>query len=158
MFFKRPRSTSEVDFRIFVNNFLDIDAVRIHSMYELCLILMRIRSNRAAVRSPPGCGENNFGTCFYHTEERQSLRWRAIFHNHLDMTELGGSRGPVYIIGGGTVRHSTYQQRTFEPFNLAGIFGWPARLVARSVFVLTTSANNAVGSGEFMVEDLFRLP
>lgn len=41
-----------------------------------------------------------------------------IFHEIVDLSIFGGYQDPVYIIGGGTVRHSTNQQRTFDPGNL----------------------------------------
>jgi hypothetical protein len=37
--------------------------------------------------------------------------------DHSDIIIRGGSQGPLYIIGGGTVRYSTAKQRTFDPHN-----------------------------------------
>ena len=55
----------------------------------------------------------------------------------------------MYIIGGGTVRYSTDQQRTFA-YNASRQSRTSSDFVARSVFVLQmTCANNAVRSGEF---------
>lgn len=40
--------------------------------------------------------------------------WRAIFHKVHLVFEREASQGRMYIIGGGTIRHGTYQQRTFN--------------------------------------------
>ena len=62
-------------------------------------------------------------------------RRHPIFHEIVDLLIFGGYQDPVYIIGGGTVRHSTNQQRTFDPSNLrAG--NWLIARWERSVFVL----------------------
>lgn len=40
--------------------------------------------------------------------------WRAIFHKVHLVFEREASQGRMYIIGGGTIRYGTYQQRTFN--------------------------------------------
>jgi hypothetical protein len=58
----------------------------------------------------------------------------------MTVTEIEGNRYSWYIIGGGTIRHGTHQQRTFAPHRLLPC---AAVLEARSVFVHSTFAGNA---------------
>lgn len=62
-------------------------------------------------------------------------------------------QGFLYIIGGGTIRHSAYQQRTFNPLSPYVRFSvdvWLSGTI--SICPQTTSASNAVGSGELDAE------
>jgi len=75
-------------------------------------------------------------------------RCRVIFHIHLVVIMFGGSQTSWYIIGGGTIRHGAYQQRTFNPF--FSTTSVSSRCDGKiSICPTTTSASNAVGSGEF---------
>jgi len=75
-------------------------------------------------------------------------RCRVIFHFHLVVIMFGGSQTSWYIIGGGTIRHGAYQQRTFNPF--FSTTSVCSRCDGKiSICPTTTSASNAVGSGEF---------